>query len=68
MCHFVILRSRPSMNSVRGLAVTLFAAAVSWAVAALSWKWFEKPLVDRGHRLSRAPVVLPAQAPGTLAY
>jgi peptidoglycan/LPS O-acetylase OafA/YrhL len=53
MAHYLILHNRPTIANVRGLLVTLFAAGLSWTVAELSWNYFEKPLVDRGHRLSR---------------
>jgi peptidoglycan/LPS O-acetylase OafA/YrhL len=45
----VFFRSPPRIDDWPGLGVTLLAALLAWAIARLSWKYLEKPLVDRGH-------------------
>jgi peptidoglycan/LPS O-acetylase OafA/YrhL len=47
MCHDV-----PRLDSWKGLFATLFAALATWLIAGLSWRYFEKPLLRRGHRYS----------------
>jgi peptidoglycan/LPS O-acetylase OafA/YrhL len=48
-CHWVFFRSRPHFNDWQGFFVTVLAAALTWTIARLSWRYFEKPLIDRGH-------------------
>jgi peptidoglycan/LPS O-acetylase OafA/YrhL len=45
----LILHSSPQIYSFKGIAVTVFAALITLALAALSWRYFEKPLIRRGH-------------------
>lgn len=49
MCHWIFFRSLPHLDDWRGFLVTLLSAALTWILARLSWRYFEKPLVDRGH-------------------
>ncbi len=35
-----------------GLLLSLAAAGLTWGIASLSWRYFEKPLVQRGHSYS----------------
>ena len=60
-CHALILHSSPSIDSVQGVAVTLLAAALTWAIAKCSWRYFEGPLMRRGHRYSYWRSPAPAQ-------
>jgi peptidoglycan/LPS O-acetylase OafA/YrhL len=48
--HKLLLHGRPRIDSVPGASVTALALATTFALAALSWRFFEKPLVRRGHR------------------
>ncbi|MGC2521012.1 MAG: acyltransferase, partial [Burkholderiales bacterium] len=49
LCHALLLHSRPSIASVRGALVTLLAFGVTYLLAFLSWRFFEHPLLRRGH-------------------
>jgi peptidoglycan/LPS O-acetylase OafA/YrhL len=42
----------PELDCLRGVAATLSAFALTIALAALSWCFFEKPLIRRGHSYS----------------
>jgi len=59
-CFWLLLHSRPRINDWRGVLVTLLAAGISWGIAQISWKYFEKPLIDRGHALTRSAPVSPS--------
>jgi peptidoglycan/LPS O-acetylase OafA/YrhL len=48
-CHAVILHSTPKIATLRGAAVTVFAAVLTFAIAKFSWRIFEEPLLKRGH-------------------
>ena len=45
----LILHSSPQFHNLQGIAVTLLSAAITLALAALSWRYFEKPLIRKGH-------------------
>ena len=49
MCHWIFFRSLPHLDDWPGFLVTVLAAALTWTLARLSWSYFEKPLIDRGH-------------------
>jgi len=49
LCHSVILHRSPSIATAAGAAVTLLAFAITYGLAALSWRYFEHPLLRRGH-------------------
>lgn len=38
------------LDSFRGAAIIALGIAATWAAAAVSWRWFESPLVSLGHR------------------
>ncbi|HVY44473.1 MAG TPA: acyltransferase [Minicystis sp.] len=46
--HAAFLGAAPKIDGVRSLAATALAALVTFVVAKLSWRFFEKPLVARG--------------------
>ena len=48
-CHRILLHSLPAVTDERAAAVSIFAALITYAIAKLSWKFFEEPLVTRGH-------------------
>jgi peptidoglycan/LPS O-acetylase OafA/YrhL len=50
--HRLILREEPRIYTFSGVLITLFALAFTLALASLSWKVFEKPLIRKGHRFS----------------
>lgn len=45
----ILLRSGPRLSDFRGVAVVVLAFVVTIALANLSWKFFELPLIRRGH-------------------
>jgi peptidoglycan/LPS O-acetylase OafA/YrhL len=47
--HALILHSLPMIDNWKGVAVTLLALGVTMAIAELSWRFFENPLIHRGH-------------------
>jgi peptidoglycan/LPS O-acetylase OafA/YrhL len=48
-CHQIILSALPAVTDVPAAAVTLLAALLTYAIAKLSWKYFEQPQIRRGH-------------------
>ncbi len=55
--------SAPSASVARQMAASALAVAVTFILASISWEYFEKPLVRRGHRLSyESSNKLPAHA------
>jgi len=48
--HRFLLHAEPSIAHWRGLLLTLSALGLTLLTAAISWKYFEKPLIRRGHR------------------
>jgi peptidoglycan/LPS O-acetylase OafA/YrhL len=52
IAHRLLLHSEPQLYDLRGLAVTLLALVLTLSVASLSWRYFERPLIRRGHRYS----------------
>jgi peptidoglycan/LPS O-acetylase OafA/YrhL len=48
-CHRILLHSLPAVTDESAGAVSIFAALITYAVAKLSWKFVEEPLVSRGH-------------------
>ncbi|MGA7914171.1 MAG: acyltransferase [Candidatus Acidiferrales bacterium] len=48
-CHWIFFGALPRINDWQGLGVTVLAALLAWTIAQLSWKYLEKPLIDRGH-------------------
>jgi peptidoglycan/LPS O-acetylase OafA/YrhL len=49
-CHYLIRRSYPEILDWKGQLTTALAMAMTFSVAALSWKYFERPLIRRGYR------------------
>lgn len=48
--HHLLLRTDPEVNDMRGVGVTLLAAFLTWAIAAISWRFLENPTIRRGHQ------------------
>src|SRR5208282_1823739 len=48
--HRLLLHSNPQLNDAHGGAVTLLAFATTLALAAVSWRLYEIPMIRRGHR------------------
>jgi peptidoglycan/LPS O-acetylase OafA/YrhL len=49
LTHALILHARPRIYDLPGLALTVFALLLSYVLAKLSWLYFERPLIRRGH-------------------
>ena len=47
--HRILLHAEPQLYSLSHLAVSVFALLATLAVASFSWRFFEKPLIRRGH-------------------
>jgi peptidoglycan/LPS O-acetylase OafA/YrhL len=52
LLHRIVLHAPPQIYNVKGVGVSLLALAVTLGVASLSWRYFEKPLIGRGHSYS----------------
>ena len=48
-CHQILLHTLPVVTNGKAAAVTILAAAITYAIAKLSWKFMEEPLLRRGH-------------------
>jgi len=48
-CHQMLLHTLPIVTDETVAGVTLFAAVITYAIAKLSWKYLEEPLLKRGH-------------------
>src|ERR1700688_606512 len=48
-CHQLLLHALPEVTDVKAAAVTFLAAFMTYAIAKLSWRFFEQPLLRRGH-------------------
>ena len=51
-CFGFLLHTEPRIYDWRGLAVTLLAFVLTMVLAKLSWRYYERPMVRRGHRYS----------------
>jgi peptidoglycan/LPS O-acetylase OafA/YrhL len=49
LAHQILLHGEPEIYNLRGVGVTLLALVLTLGVASLSWRYFEKPLIRRGH-------------------
>jgi len=50
-CHRLLLHDLPRFDTWRTALVSTIAAIVGYGLAALSWRFFEDPLLRRGHAL-----------------
>jgi peptidoglycan/LPS O-acetylase OafA/YrhL len=65
MAHRLLLHAPPQINSLSGLLVTLLGALLTFLLAALSWRFFESPLLRRGHSYAYGAPAL-SQTPAAL--
>jgi peptidoglycan/LPS O-acetylase OafA/YrhL len=49
LAHASLLHAQPRISDLPGLAVSVLALLISYALAKLSWLYFERLLVRRGH-------------------
>jgi len=50
--HGIFLHAEPRLYTLSQLAVSVFALLTTLGAASLSWRFFEKPLIRRGHSYS----------------
>ncbi|MBL8206066.1 MAG: acyltransferase [Blastocatellia bacterium] len=51
LCYGLVLGINPRIANLKEFSVSLLALAISLALATISWRWLERPLVRRGHSL-----------------
>ena len=51
LCHYFILHARPQFSNWGSIGTTFVALSLTLVLASLSWRYFERPLIDRGHRV-----------------
>jgi len=49
LAHSLVFHTEPQIYNLKGVGVTLLALVLTLALASLSWRYFEKPLIRRGH-------------------
>jgi len=49
LMHRLILHGSPEIFDAQGVGVTVLALMLTIGVASLSWRYFERPLIERGH-------------------
>jgi peptidoglycan/LPS O-acetylase OafA/YrhL len=49
MFHEIFFRSEPRADSWQTIGVTILAALFAYGVARLSWKFLERPMMQRRH-------------------
>ncbi len=52
LAHRILLHDDPQVYNLQGGAVTLLALVLTISVASFSWRYFEQPLIRRGHGYS----------------
>jgi peptidoglycan/LPS O-acetylase OafA/YrhL len=48
--HGILLHADPQIYNLKGVGISLLALCLTLAVASLSWRYFESPLIKIGHR------------------
>ena len=49
LCHRILLHEMEAADNWNSIAVTIMAIPVTYGLATLSWRFFEQPLLRRGH-------------------
>ena len=55
LCHGFLGSGEPRITHLRSAGVTLLALVLTLLVSTLSYRFFEKPIIDFGHRFRYAP-------------
>lgn len=50
LCHWFLRRKEPGIDTWSDAGVTLLAFVLTLCIAWISWRFYEKPLIARGHR------------------
>ena len=53
--HRFLTHQEPNLSHWQGILITCSALVLSLTIASLSWRFFEKPLIRRGHRFTYEP-------------
>lgn len=53
--HRFLMHQEPDLSHWQGILITCSAFVLSLTIASLSWRFFEKPLIRRGHRFAYEP-------------
>src|SRR5579871_42780 len=53
LAHYLISGKMPAASNWTEIGITVVAIAVVLVIAVMSWRWFESPLVRRGHQRAR---------------
>jgi peptidoglycan/LPS O-acetylase OafA/YrhL len=62
LMHRLILHGSPEIFDAQGVGVSVLALMLTIGVASLSWRYFERPLIGRGHAYSYWPAGKAASA------
>jgi peptidoglycan/LPS O-acetylase OafA/YrhL len=60
VCHSLLRRAAPATSDLRGAAVTVLSAVVTFGIAWFSWKILEGPLVRLGRSFKYQPAAITA--------
>ena len=65
VCHLAILKASPRFDTLPGAGVTILSVVLTLAIAQLSWKFFEYPLLRKGYafQYAAAEKAVPATLP-----
>jgi peptidoglycan/LPS O-acetylase OafA/YrhL len=66
-CHFVLSPSANGISTLPSLGATLIAAAITWLVAKMSWRYLESPMIRLGHQYKYSRRAAGLQVDGTRA-
>jgi peptidoglycan/LPS O-acetylase OafA/YrhL len=50
--HRFLMHQEPDLSHWQGIVITCAALVLSLTIASVSWKFFEKPLISRGHHFT----------------
>jgi peptidoglycan/LPS O-acetylase OafA/YrhL len=64
LCYAMLRHKAPAIESPVDVAVTLLAVILTILIASLSWRYFEKPLIKRGHSYSYGSAETKLPEPG----
>src|SRR5271170_3115827 len=66
-CHFALSPSANGISTLPSLGATVIAAAITWLVAKMSWRYLESPMIRLGHQYKYSRRATGLQVDGTRA-
>ncbi|MGH9685724.1 MAG: acyltransferase family protein [Candidatus Acidiferrales bacterium] len=57
LCHAVVVKSGWGISTWPGLLATIAAGVLTWCIGKISWRFFERPLIRRGHVFRYEPAI-----------